>query len=216
MKWIFEKIAAFVVAYFNENWKYILAIIAVFILILCFKSTREVLKAFFGIHDSDNVVSGARKLSTLTIGRVLYIAADYWVAGLLGAMVVYMKADGYSYTIIILATWLYDFVAALVFWAVSNISGNDFTFGESYRRAGNKMSTAKIKFVGVILFVITPAWVIFKAIIWDGPEAIVIYFKNELRTVLCTIIALVVLSGIQGLFGAWLYTSLYVLWKVIF
>jgi hypothetical protein len=216
MEAILEKMVAFIATYLNENWQSIVAVIFILIALLCFKGTRNVLKAFFGINDSDTIASRAKKLSKLTIGRTIYAVADYWVAALLGAMIIYMKAYEYSYTAIILATWLYDFVFAVFFWIVSDWSKNDFTFGEAYRRAGNKMSATNNKFVGKILFAMTALWVSFKAIIWDGPEAIVIFYKDELKTVSRTIITLIILSGIQALFGAWLYTSIYKVWTVIF
>jgi hypothetical protein len=211
-----ESLAASVAAYCLGNWKYA-ALVATFIgLMLLFKGTRDVVKAFFGFHEHEGASVKAKKVFSLTIGRVVYAAADYWVAILLGTIVVMMSAYNCSYVSIILVTWIYDFVFAVIFWAASERSGNDFTFGKAYRRAGDKMNESQNRIVGMTLFVLTVLWVSFKAIVWDGPESIVIFFKNELKTTSRVIVALEVLAGIQSLFGAWLYTSVYDLWSNLF
>jgi len=211
-----ESLAASVAAYCLGNWKYA-ALVATFIgLMLLFKGTRDVVKAFFGFHEHEGTGIKVKKIFSLTIGRIFYNVADYWVAILLGTIVIMMSARNCSYNSIILVTWAYDFVFAVIFWAVSEKSGNDYTFGKGYRRAGDKMNENQNRIVGMTLFVLTVLWVSLKAIVWDGPESIVIFFKNELKTTSRVIVALVVLAGIQGIFGAWLYTKVYNVWSSLF
>lgn len=177
---------------------------------------KDAFRAFLDMTEHEAVLSrtGARKISVTAAGRFFYSMLDYIIAGGLGVMVVWMNVRGFSAVHIFLATWLYDFVAAAAFYLLSDMSGYDITLGKSLRRAADSMFQKGI--LGRLLGSLLMTGVALKAIVWEGPEVICFLFKKEIKTPLRIFLALVVLSAIQGLFGAWLYTTGYNIWKMIF
>lgn len=177
---------------------------------------KDAFRAFLEMKENEAVLSaaGARKISVTAAGRFFYGMLDYVIAGGLGVMVVWMNVRGFSAVHIFLATWLYDFVAAGLFYLLSDMSGYDITLGKSLRRAADTMFHKGI--LGRLLGSVLLLGAAFKAIIWEGPEVICFLFKKEIKTPLRMFFALVVLSAVQGVFGAWLYTTGYNIWKMIF
>lgn len=163
---------------------------------------RNVVRAFFDIHADDTIVSGTGKVAATAARRTVFVVMDYWVAILLAAMVALMKYHGHDYWTIFLATWAYDFLAAAAFYLLQTKSGLDITLGEAFRRAADVIH-AKNRLAGYLIFLLVSA----KAIAWEGPEQIVIFFRLTGATRI--LISLVALSLIQGLFGAWLYSTGY-------
>jgi hypothetical protein len=177
---------------------------------------KEAFKAFLEMKEHEAVLSaeGAKKMGILATGRVLYAVLDYLIAAGLGVMVVWMNIRGFSYTNIFLATWLYDFVAAAGFYLLSDMSGCDITLGRSLRRSADVMFRNGVG--GRILGGLLLLGVSVKAIVWEGPEVICFLFKKEIGSSALLLISLVVLSAGQGVFGAWLYTTGYKVWALIF
>lgn len=167
-----------------------------------FGLARTVVRAFFDIRADDTMVTGSGKVAATGARRIVFVILDYWVAILLAAMVALMKYHGHDFWTIVLATCAYDFLAAVAFYLVQTKSGQDITLGEAFRRAADVIH-AKNRLAGYLTFLL----VSIKAIIWEGPEQIVIFFR--LNGAARIVIALVVLSLIQGLFGAWLYSTGY-------
>jgi len=163
---------------------------------------RNVVRAFFDIHSDDTLISGTGKVAATAARRTVFVVMDYWVAILLAAMVAFMKYHGHDYWTIFLATWAYDFTAAAAFYLLQTKSGQDITLGEAFRRAADVIH-AKNRLAGYLTFLLVSA----KAIVWEGPEQIVIFFR--LTGAARVLISLVGLSLIQGLFGAWLYSTGY-------
>jgi hypothetical protein len=163
---------------------------------------RNVVRTFFDIRVDDTLVSGTGKVAATAARRAVFVVMDYWVAILLAAMVALLKYRGHDYWTIFLATWAYDFLAAVAFYLLQTKSGQDITLGEAFRRAADVIH-AKNRLAGYLTFLL----VSIKAIIWEGPEQIVIFFR--LNGTARIMISLVVLSLIQGLFGAWLYSTGY-------
>jgi hypothetical protein len=161
-----------------------------------------VVRAFFDIHADDNLVSGTEKVAATAARRAVFVVMDYWSAILLAAMVAFMKYHGHDYWTIFLAAWAYNFLAAAAFYLLQTKSGQDITLGEAFRRAADVIH-AKNRLAGYLTFLLVSA----KAIVWEGPEQIVIFFRLSGATRI--LISLVVLSLIQGLFGAWLYSTGY-------
>lgn len=178
---IFKKIAAFIAA--------------------IVKTGANALKAFFEIGDGEGVVAGSKKVGMIAARRVIYIFADYWMAILSAGIIGAMKFGGYNFAQTFLVVWAYDFVVASMMLIASIKSGQDFTLGESFRRAVNVIHGAhKITGYAAIVFLNI------KAVIWDGPEQIVMFFRKELRTVSRMIALLFFLTIIQGAFWTWMYS----------
>lgn len=167
-----------------------------------FHLARNVVFAFFDIRADDTLVSKTGKVAATAARRTVFVLMDYWVAILLAAMVAFMKYHGHDYWTIFLAAWAYNFVAAVGFYLLQTKSGQDITLGEAFRRAADVIH-AKNRLAGYLTFLLVSV----KAIVWEGPEQIVIFFRLVgTGRILLTLVAL---SMIQGLFGAWLYSTGY-------
>ena len=167
-----------------------------------FRLAKSVVCAFFDIRADETLITGTSKVAATAARRIAFVIMDYWVAILLAAMVALMKYRGHDYWSIFLATWAYDFLAAVTFYLVQKKSGQDITLGEALRRAADIIHSEN-RLAGYLTFLL----VFIKAIVWEGPEQIVIFFRLDGAARI--LVALVVLSLIQGLFGAWLYSTGY-------
>ncbi|MCX6787243.1 MAG: hypothetical protein NTY93_01820 [Candidatus Kaiserbacteria bacterium] len=96
--------------------------------------------------------------------------------------------------------WVFDFIVAGSFILVYEKTGEDLSLGSDYRRAIDTIHK-KSRIVGYIALAI----VIIKAIFWDGPEQVIIFFRKEIRTVPRIIVVLLILTVIQALIWAALY-----------
>ncbi|NTW27128.1 MAG: hypothetical protein HGA36_02290 [Candidatus Moranbacteria bacterium] len=170
-------------------------------------------RAFLDIKEEEEIVSAAvaKKASFLAAGRAVFAFTDWIIAAGLGAFVFWMQSKNFSSVNVWLATFLYDLVASAAFFFLSDMTKCDFTFGQSFRRVADSLSGngffGKI-FAGMLLLGVSA-----KAIIWEGPEVICFLFQKELKSRRNIWLALIVLSALQGLFGAWLYSTGYELWR---
>lgn len=172
---------------------------------------RDSFRAFFDIHGEVVSTEGAKKVSFTVVGRFFYGVVDYAIAAGLGAMVFWMNAKSFSSKDIYLATFLYDFFAAAGFYWLSDMTGCDITLGRSFRRVMDVMHQRG--FYGKLSGWLLAFGVSVKAIVWEGPEVICFLFQRELKTRQNIWLSLLVLSALQGIFGAWLYTTGYNLWE---
>ena len=174
---------------------------------------KDAMKAFLELKESEAVLSkeGVKKVSTLAVGRFFYAVLDYLIAGGLGVMIVWMNTRGFSMMEIYLATATYDWVAALFFYYLSDLSGYDITLAISFRRSADVMFRNGI--AGRILGGLLLFGVSVKAIIWEGPEVICFLFRKELKTRAKFHLAMIILAAGQGVFGTWLYTVGYEMLK---
>lgn len=163
---------------------------------------RNVVLAFFDIRADDTLVSKTGKVAATAARRTVFVVMDYWVAILLAAIVAFMKYRGHDYWSIFLVAWAYNFLAAAAFYLLQTKSGQDITLGEALRRSADIIHREN-RVAGYLTFLL----VSIKAIVWEGPEQIVIFFRLTGATRI--LVSLVVLSLIQGLFGAWLYSTGY-------
>lgn len=170
---------------------------------------KNALKAFFEIREQEAIISkeGGKKVTITVAGRFFYGLLDYLIAAGLGVMVVALNAKGFSGIEILFVTWIYDVLAAALFYWLSDKTGFDITLGRSFRRAADVMFKNGIigRFLGGLLLL----GVSIKAIIWEGPEVICFIFKKEIGSSFRIGMALVILSALQAVFGAWLYTAGY-------
>jgi len=171
------------------------------------------IRAFLDVKEEEEIVSTetAKKISFLTLGRVFYGAMDWVVAAGLGSFSFWMQAQNFSETNVFLGTWVYDFAAAAFFFFLSDMSGCDFTLGESLRRVSDRVSQEGFwgkLFSGMLLIGVS-----IKAIVLEGPEVMCFLFRKELKTRSNIWLGLFVMSAVQGVFGTWLYTTGYDLWQ---
>lgn len=162
---------------------------------------RETLGAFFAIDQKDDVIVGTKKISGTVLRRVIYSILDYWLAGLSAALVIAMKALGHEFLAIFFAMWAFDIIVACAFVVIWYRTGNDLTLGEDYRRAADVIHS-KSCFWGWLFFL----GVIVKASFWDGPEHIVIFFRKEIKTETRMAIALLLLTALQAVLWAAIYS----------
>jgi hypothetical protein len=177
------------------------------------KAILEGIKAFLDVKEEDSLATSkvAKEVSLLTVGRMIYNWADWAIAAGLASFSFWMQANSFSETDVYLGTFLYDFFAAAAFFFLSDMTGCDFTLGQSFRRVAGSFARNGFwgKFSAGMLFLVVSV----KAIIWEGPEVICVLFQKELKKRENIWIALFILSAIQGVFGTWLYTTGYNLWQ---
>jgi hypothetical protein len=178
------------------------------------KALMQVFKAFFEIKEEEIIVAAdvAKKFSWLAVGRIFYGVADWAIAAGLGAFVFWMEANNWSTIDVYLMTFSYDFIAAASFFFLSDMTACDFTFGKSLRRVSDSLAKHN-GFWGKFFAYALLFGVSFKAIVWEGPEVICFLFQKELKKRENIWLALFALSALQGIFGAWLYTTGYKLWQ---
>jgi MFS family permease len=162
--------------------------------------TFDATGAFFDIDSSDDIDVRTRKVAATTLRRAVYVFFDYWLSILSAGLVGVLNYWGMSFWNVALITWLFDFIVAALFLLISERSGHDITLGESFRRAVDAIR-ANSQLAGLFLF----GYLVIKAIIWDGPEQIVVFFRKEIGTMTRMTMMLVVLTFFQGIFWAWAY-----------
>ncbi len=170
------------------------------IFVATYNVTLDATGAFFDIDSSDDIDTRTRKVAVMTMRRAVYIFFDYWLSFLSAALVGALNYWGLAFWNIVLATWLFDFIVAISFVIISEKSGHDITLGESFRRAVDSIR-ANSRIAGFLLF----GYLSVKAIIWDGPEQVVVFFKKELGTMAKMAMMLVILTFFQGIFWTWAY-----------
>ncbi len=163
--------------------------------------TQIALASFYEIDNDDDVEDSTVKVRELHAMSLLYDIIDYWAAGLCALLVSYMVEYHWSFAEKTVGVWLFDIVFALSALYGCFKSGKDLTWGEAHRRAHD--GVYEHNHVAGWIYRIVQHVV---GVVWDGPEQIVIFYKNELRTKSSMIIIAIVLSAVQGAFWTWLYT----------
>lgn len=175
---------------------------------------REVSHAFFDIQEKDGTADSRKKVAKTVSRRIAYSLADYWLAGVSAALMIGMKVYGYEFVHLFFAMWSFDIAIACAFIAVWQRTGHDLTLGEDYRRAVDVMH-AKSRGVGRVAIGLVCA----KACVWDGPEHIVIFFRKEIRTEARMAFILLVLTALQAVVWAAVYSfgydSVSELWRYL-
>lgn len=158
------------------------------------------LKAFLDFQEEDGLIEKGEKVASLAVRRLAYLFADYglWVVSV--AIFTTMKFYGFSFLVIFAAIWVFEFAAAGAFILVYEKMGIDLSLGEDFRRAKDAVSQQS-RVAGVLVLVAVVAL----AIVWTGPEKVILFFRKELRTVTRVLAATVTLTIIQ----AFVWTVLY-------
>ena len=161
---------------------------------------KDIVSAFFDLQEEESIEEKGKKVAVTTARRVAYAVADYWLAVLEMVLIVTMKAYGYEFLYIFLATWAFGVIVAGIFVVIWQRTGNDLTLGEDYRRAVDVI-ILQSRFAGMLSI----GGVLIKASFWDGPEHIVIFFQKEIKTEARIALALLVLTVSQAI----LWTTIY-------
>lgn len=151
--------------------------------------------AFWGVEEEDSAGDAAEKVADKLELRLWYMILDYWTAVLFAALVIGMTAYGFSFWTIFAASWVFDFVVAMYFVIHEQIFKVDMTLGSDYRRAMDEMCSRR-KWLWIIVLVA----IIVKAVVWDGPEQIVMFFRKELHTWLRVTGIILLLTAFQAWF----------------
>ena len=155
---------------------------------------KEVWSAFFFLQEEESLGESTKKVTLTVVKRISYLIADYWLAALSWSMVIAINALGYAFYWQFLAMWVFDIIVAGIFVLIFKTKGLDVTLAVNFRQAVDAVMQ-KSRLVGRIAV----AMVIAKAIYWDGPEHIIIFFEKELRTNGRITLLLVVLTAIQAI-----------------
>ena len=175
----------------------------------------NIARAFFGVKEGEGRKGWIRGILSATIRRIVYYISDYWLSALSAVLVIGMRSYGFSFLLIFLAVWLYDYVVAATFVWIREKSGIDFTLAEAFRNAVDA-AFKKSRTAGMVMLVTF----LFRASVWEGPEQAVIFFRPELRTRLRRELVLALLTAVQGVFWTVVYgaghESVLALWKTFF
>lgn len=160
-------------------------------------------KAFFGITTVDNGATVGKKVTIAAALRSAYAYIDYllWIASA-AFIVIVDKITGFGWFGLFMMMWAFDIAvscALVAFWKNTSV---DITLASSFRRAVDAIHTAAPA-AGMIAFIFTMV----KAAVWDGPEAVVVFFEKELKTNVRMLLALLALTAVQ----AAIWTPIYVL-----
>lgn len=161
----------------------------------------EAFKAFYDIGEDDESLEKVKKIGATEARNIVYWAADYWAVLLCAAMVSTLNYWKWSFWAIAASTWVFDFVFAVVALIVCHQTGQDFTLGSSHRRVADTFFR-KSKAIGIAYFLGHNI----RATIWDGPEEVVYFYKDDLNGVFQIGVLLLILTSVQGLFWAWAYS----------
>jgi hypothetical protein len=160
----------------------------------------EVLESLLNIKEEDALQEKSIKAVDFVLRRGVYFAMDNGLTALSILIGGTMKVFGSSLLEMFLALWLFDFVAAGLFVAIYEVTGKDLSLGEDLRRATDTVN-GKSRFAGFVAML----GVIFLAIVWTGPEKIIVFFRKEIGTINQVLAVLVTLTAIQAFIWAVLY-----------
>lgn len=161
---------------------------------------HEVLKSFLNLKEEDGLLTKGRKVADIVVRRALYFATDYGLMFVSAAIMIAMKAFGFSFLWAFIALWVFDFVTAGTFIVFYEKTGKDLSLGEDFRRATDTIHK-KSWVVGWAMTLL----VIVQAIYWTGPEQIVMFFRKEIGTIPRIVVTLFILTAIQAAIWTVLY-----------
>lgn len=172
---------------------------------------REGGKAFYNIEENDESLTRLKKIGETQARGWAYDLFDYWGAAVCAAVVGTLNYWQWSFWQIAGATWAFDCTCTTLTVLTYYKTGLDFTLGTSYRRVAEVLKT-KSWLIGqsVSLFFNV------KAIIWDGPDQVIYFYKYELINLPRMLITGFFLTAIQATFWSIIYSFGYnSLFKII-
>lgn len=164
----------------------------------------DVLESLLNFRKEDELREKGFKTADFAVRRVLYLIADYWLWVLQVSIAVAMKMSGYGLFELLVALWVYDFLAAGFFVVVYEVTGKDLSLGEDFRRAVDTVN-GKSRLLGML----ATAGVTLLAITWTGPEKVITFFRKEIGSYKRLITVLGGLTALQAFLWALLYSFAY-------
>jgi hypothetical protein len=170
--------------------------------IASFAAIRIAFCAFHQIQAGDSIEQTAKKIRHNFLLGSVYDVMDYWLSILCALMVSYLNDWQWSFAAIILATWIFDILCTLFSLFGYWLTKKDFTLGEAHRRASDALYQQSSVIAGRVYRVVQHV----TAVIWDGPEQLIVFYRKELKEYGRMILAIIPLTLLQGLFWAWTYS----------
>jgi hypothetical protein len=204
MHGILTKISEKGTAFVSDYWGALVAVAVIMALSWLCQPVREVVKAFFNIHEKDDMEDVGMKVSGTLLKRIGYAIADYWLAGLCAAANIALKVYGTPLGWAFVVMWGINIVIAGVFFAIYVKSDIDVSLGRDLRRAVDVVH-GKSKLLGYA----SVFGVLFQAIYWSGPEQLVIFFQKEIGSRLRSVMVLFFLTALQTVIWMYLYRTGY-------
>ncbi len=160
-----------------------------------------VISAFFGISKNKTLTENLKSVIFTLFNGVVYSISDYWLAWMLWGLVAILFKSGLDYWNIVIWVWIYDMVAATAYIIIDSWYNKNITQSRSYRASIDEtMTRSRVAGISYIIYVTV------RAIVWDGPERIILIFRKELNSPIKRIGTLIGMTLIQALYGAKLYT----------
>jgi hypothetical protein len=161
---------------------------------------KDVLVAFFDLRREDGVLGSGKKVARLAFRRIAYFIADWMLVAVSAALVGFMKWLDVSFFWTFVALWAFDYASAWYFVYYYEKTGEDMSLAQDFRRVTDALHK-RSKLAGIF----SAALPIGLAIIWSGPERIVLFFRKEIGTLTGVTLWLLLLTEIQAAFWAWAY-----------
>lgn len=204
MHGILAKMSDRLSGFISDYWGALVVVAVIMALAWLFQPVREVVKAFFNIHEKDCAEDVGMKVSGTLLKRIGYAIADYWLAGLCAAANIALKVYGTPLGWAFAVMWAINIVIAGVFFAIYVKSDIDVSLGRDLRRAVDVVH-GKSKWLGYA----SVFGVLFQAIYWSGPEQLVIFFQKEIGSRLRSVLVLFFLTALQTVIWMYLYRTGY-------
>jgi hypothetical protein len=171
--------------------------LATFITVVAFANWKifdQASDAFLDIQEEDDAKQKSQKVATTALTRIFYTCLDYGLAVASIALVVAMKKFGYSYLATVATMWLLiDISSAIVSVWIYEKKKRDITTARSYRRMVDAIMQHSKK-AGIIAMIYESTLAAF----WSGPDYVVIFFRDELKTRTRMAVALVLISSLHS------------------
>lgn len=152
------------------------------------------------VHPSKIVGSSQGKVVWTAILVPSFYVMDWALVGVTAALVSFLKFRGFSDLHLWLTLWALNLVYSGAVIILNERSSIDFTLMETSRRLTNsaaKKSKWAGRFIELAVFI--------RLLLWDGPDQLLIFFKERLPSRLLKGAFFVVTSGFQMFIWAQLY-----------
>jgi len=160
----------------------------------------EVLESLLNLKEKENLQTKGLKTVDLSVRWGTYLLVNNWITGAHLAIGASMRFAEFSLTEMFLALWAFDFIVAGTFVAIYEVTGKDLSVGKDFRRVADTINKES-QIAGLAVMLIN----IFLAIVWNGPERTITFFRKEIGTIKRLVVVLVVLTATQAFLWATLY-----------
>lgn len=148
---------------------------------------------------SDNGKEPGNRILTAVFASSFY-CLDWFIVAVTASITTFLKYQGLSNHQIWITLWSLSLAYSGAIVLLNDLSKIDFTYMETLRRLTND-ATGKSRFIGFILEFI----VFIRLLLWDGPDQLLIFFKERLPSRLLKGAFFVITSGFQMFIWAQLY-----------